>query len=151
MTLTADLRDYPGKIYAFLPAAIDKVSLDCTPRAAGGSNINYAVAVVDNKGQPINASFPIEIVLTSPSGLPVFHVDRAPQLPKLTAAYRIPVNAAPGAWKLKVRELISGTVSEATITVDAGATIQGSDDSRPVWVRDAQHIKTFVSGSDGRR
>ena len=87
MTLQADLRDYPGKIYAFLPAEISRVSLQCTPKIAGGRNIDYVVSVVDAKGKAINASFPIEITLTSPSGNSVFHVYRS-AAPTYSTAYR---------------------------------------------------------------
>ncbi|HWE03332.1 MAG TPA: sugar-binding protein [Tepidisphaeraceae bacterium] len=41
MSLDADLRDYPGKIYAFLPAAIARISLAATAKAAGGANIDF--------------------------------------------------------------------------------------------------------------
>src|SRR5260370_25942432 len=68
MSLHGDLRDYRGKIYAFLPAAIERVSLQCTNKAADGKNIDYAVSLLDAKGQSIDASFPIEVTLTDPAG-----------------------------------------------------------------------------------
>ena len=144
MTLNADLRDYPGKIYAFLPAAIKGVSLQCTPHVTGGKNIDYTVAVADDKGQAINASFPLEITLNNPSGEAVLHLNRA-AAPKFSGAYRVPCNAAAGDWKLTVRELISGTISQATITIEPGPGIAGTDDARLVWVRDAGQVKKFVA------
>ena len=46
---------------------------------------------------------------------------------------------------MKVRELISGAVGEATISVEPGEGIRGTDDSRQVWVRDAGKVKTFIA------
>ena len=102
MTLTADLRDYPGKIYAFLPVPIKAVSLQCTRRSAGGKNIDYRVAVADEKGQPINASFPLEITLTDPAGAIVQQINRA-AAPKFTGVYRLAANAAAGSGNCGAR------------------------------------------------
>ncbi len=144
MSLDADLRDYPGKIFAFLPAAIDKVALRATAKLTGGHNLDYAISVLDAKGQAIDASFPLDVTLTDPSGNVAFHVSRS-ATPEFHGVYPMPSNVAGGNWKLRARELISGCVSESNITVDAGTDPEAQVDSREVWVRDAAHVKNFLS------
>ena len=42
MSVTADMRETPGKILAFLPAAIERVNVRATPRVTGGGEIGRA-------------------------------------------------------------------------------------------------------------
>src|SRR5262249_46109136 len=91
--------------------------------------------------------FPIQITLSDPSGATVYEIYRA-ATPTYRAAYRIPANAAAGNWKLRVRELISGAATEATIAVSAGELPQAKLDDKPVWIHDAPAIKTFLMGKD---
>lgn len=144
MSLDADLRDYPGKIFAFLPAAIDKVALQATAKISGGQNLDYAVSVVDARGQIINGSFPVDVTLTDSAGQVALHVSRA-AAPEFRGVFPVPSNAPAGTWKLRVRELISGCVSESPIVIDSGNAIAGQVDVHAVWVRDSAHIKQFVS------
>lgn len=144
MSVSADMRDYPGKILAFLPSAIDKVALQATQKTAGGKAIEYSASVVDAGGQPIDASFPIEITLTDGAGNVVQQMNRA-AAPQFRSAYAVPANVTAGTWKLRVRELISGRASEASITVEAGAMEVAQVDARKVWVRDSANIKQFLA------
>ena len=144
MSITADLRDYPGKIFAFLPAAIDKVSLQATTKVAAGKTIEFTASVVDAAGQAIDSSFPLEITITDGAGKIVQRMNRA-AAPTFRAAYAVPTNIGSGTWKVRVRELISGCVSECAIAVEGGTGPQGQADARVVWVRDAEQIKKFVA------
>ena len=146
MTLAADMRHLPGKIYAFLPAAIDKVALAADARLAAGSDLSFRVGVAGPDGQPIDATFPIEITITDPEGNEQFHVYRAAK-PLHESAWRVPVNAAGGNWTLRVRELISGAVAEAIVAVAAAEqpAVVGRLDGRDVWIHQPDRVGRFVA------
>ena len=67
MTLQADMRSLPGKIFAFLPSAIDKVSLKATATLAAGTDLDFQASVANAAGETIDAAFPLEITLLDPS------------------------------------------------------------------------------------
>ena len=146
MTLQADLRHLPGKVFAFLPAPIDRVALKASAKLAAGTDVNFQAAVANAAGQPIDAAFPLEITLRDASGRPWLNVFRA-ATPSFQTAWRVPLNAPAGAWKLRVRELISGAVAEATVEVSAVAapTLAGKLDDRTVWVHDANRVREFLA------
>jgi len=145
MTLKADLRHLPGAVYAFLPAAIEKVVLQADARLAAGSDLNIRAGVAGPDGQPIDAVFPIEITITDPEGKNHLHVYRAAR-PLFETAWRVPVNAAAGAWMLRVRELIGGTVAEAAVEVAAAQrpAVVGRLDSRRVWIDEPEKVRGFI-------
>ena len=146
MTLKADLRHLPGAVYAFLPAAIEKVMLKADARLTAGTDLNIRAGVAGPDGQPIDAVFPIEITITDPEGKTHLHVFRAAR-PLYETAWRVPVNAAAGAWTLRVRELIGGTVAEAAVEVAAvqQPAVAGRLDSRRVWIDEPEKVRTFVA------
>jgi outer membrane protein assembly factor BamB len=145
MALAADMRHLPGKIYAFLPAAIDSVSLAADARLTAGSDLSFRAAVAGADGKPIDAIFPIEVTITDPEGREQLHVYRASR-PLYESAWRVPVNAAAGNWTLRVRELISGRVAEAAVAVAAVAqpAPTGRLDDRQVWINEPQMVGRFV-------
>ncbi len=146
MTLNADMRSIPGKVYAFLPSAIDKVALKTTAKLAAGTDLSFQASVANASGEMIDAAFPLEITILDAAGRERLHVYRSAK-PSFEMAWRVPANLAPGAWKLRVRELISGTVGEARIDVAAPAVpVAASLDTRPVWAHDPDRIHEFVTG-----
>jgi outer membrane protein assembly factor BamB len=142
-TLAADMRQYPGKIYAFLPAEIDRVSLRASATVQGGSAMQYAIDVRDAQGQVIDAGFPIEIQVLDPQGNVVHHIYRA-AAPQYAGAFTPGANAPAGVWKIRVRELISGAVAEAGVNVTAGSLPAAKIDERPVWLYDAAALRRFI-------
>ena len=146
-SLQADMRYYPGKIFAFLPAAIDRVKLEAAGAITSGDEINYRVSVVDSTGKTIDAGFPLEIRLIDPAGTLLYHVYRAAS-PEYRGAYTLPANSRSGDWKLRVRELISGVWSEATINVKPGDLPKAKLDERHVWVRDGDKITRTLAAGD---
>jgi len=145
MTLQADLRHLPGAVYAFLPAPIEKVVLQSDARLMAGTDLNIRAGVAGPGGRPIDAVFPIEITITDPEGKAHLHVFRAAR-PLFETAWRVPVNAAAGAWTLRVRELIGGTVAEAAVEVEAAQrpAVAGRLDSRRVWIDEPEKVRAFV-------
>ncbi len=149
MTLQADLRYYPGKVYAFLPAEIGSVALQAPASLVAGSDLNYQAAVHDKAGNPIDAGFPLEISLAPPAPRPpdppIFRV----AAPEARGVIRLPVNVPSGTWRLRVRELISGATAEAAIEVKvARDAARGTRDARPVWVDDAEKVRDFLAAKD---
>jgi len=155
MSLQADLRYYPGKLYAFLPAEIGRVALAAPAAVVAGSDLEYQVAVQDKSGAPIDAAFPIEVTLAPPSALPAgcrlpaadFPLYRA-AAPEHRSAIHLPASIPAGAWRLRVRELISGAVAEAAIEVRPGKAPSATLDTRPVWIGDAERVRDFLAGKE---
>ncbi len=145
MSLKADLRAYPGKVYAFLPAPIARVGLRATASVKAGEGIHHAVSVLDASGKAIDAGFPIEISLRDPAGGEYQTVYRA-ATPTYTGVLRLPVNVAAGKWTLRVRELISGAFAEMPISVTPGELPSATLDTRAVRVHDAARIQEFLVG-----
>ena len=146
MTLQADLRHLPGKVFAFLPSAIEKVALAATPKLTAGSDLTIEASVANAAGQKIDAAFPLEITVTDAAGKSWLHVFRSAK-PTFQMAWRVPVNSPAGVWKLRVRELISGAVTEATVEVSAPAapTLAAKLDTRTVWVNDEAEVQKFLA------
>jgi outer membrane protein assembly factor BamB len=144
MTLAADMRHLPGKIYAFLPAAIAAVTLEASSRLDAGSNLNFRAGVAGADGTTIDAAFPLEVTITDPEGNVRLHVFRAAR-PVYETAWRVPVNAAAGGWTLRVRELISGAVAEAAVEVAAAQqpAVTGRLDDRTVWIDEPERVGRF--------
>ena len=145
-SLQADLRYYPGKIYAFLPAAIGSVELKASAKVAAGADLDYQVAVLDEAGRPIDAGFPIEIALLPPSAAPIGGPVYRAAAPQYRGVYHVPVNVPAGVWKLRVRELISGAAAEASFEVTAGQAPAASLDGRTVWLHDTERLREFLRG-----
>ncbi|MBM4033122.1 MAG: hypothetical protein FJ291_15250 [Planctomycetes bacterium] len=145
MTLQADLRHYPGKIYAFLPAEIGSVALAAPAAVAAGSDLNYQVTIQDKSGAAIDAGFPLEVSLVPPapqaSGPPIFRA----AAPEHRGTIPLPANVPAGTWKLRVRELISGAAAEAAIEVKPGKAPAATLDARTVWAGDAERIREFLA------
>ena len=147
MSMRADFRHYPGKIYAFLPAEIDRVIVRSTPRLTAGADLQFSVEVADDDGDRIDAGFPLEMTIVAPDGRRHHHVYRA-ATPVFRDAWRVPVNAPEGTWELQVRELISGTVGVAEVSVE-GAEFPGGDlDERRVITHGQSGIKDLVSADE---
>lgn len=145
MTLQADLRYLPGKVYAFLPAPIKNVALEASPQLMAGTDLNFRASVAGPDGKMIDAAFPLEISLTDGTGKVWLNVFRSAQ-PKFEMAWRVPVNVAAGDWKLRVRELISGQVAESKVTVTAAKepAVSGKLDTQTVWVHEPEHVRKFI-------
>ncbi|MBM4039452.1 MAG: hypothetical protein FJ290_13150 [Planctomycetes bacterium] len=147
MSLKADMRAYPGKVYAFLPAPIARVDLRATASVRAGEAIHHAVSVLDAQGKTIDAGLPIEISLRDPAGGEWQTVYRA-ATPTYEGAFHLPVNVPAGNWTLRVRELISGSFAEMPIAV-GGASLPrdlpaATLDERTVRVHDAPRTQEFL-------
>ena len=144
MSLPIDLRHYPGKLYAFLPAAIESLILRAPAAIQGGRALSYEVAAAGPQGKRIDAGIPLEITLTAPSGKLLQKVYRA-GTPVYRGAYVVPANLRQGDLKLYVRELLSGTLAEATVKVTEGRLPRASKDARVARVHEPNRLRQFIA------
>src|SRR5262249_33641981 len=66
--IEADCGCLPGRVFALLPAAIDRVSLGGPDKVALGGAFRWSVAVQDNAGNPLRASIPLRVCLKDTAG-----------------------------------------------------------------------------------
>jgi len=144
MSLMVDLRHYPGKVYAFLPEAIESVVLRTPATVEGGRTLSYEVTAADAQGQQIDAGIPLEITFTASFGKPLQRVYRA-GAPAYRGAYVVPANLAQGDLRLRARELLSGTFAETTVKVTEGALPGASRDTRVVRVHEPERVQQFIT------
>jgi outer membrane protein assembly factor BamB len=146
MTLTADMRHVPGKIYAFLPAEIDRVVLSTPARAKAGANLDFEVSVADGSGKTINAGIPYELIIRSADQRILRHVYRA-AAPKHRDVYTVPANLPGSTIEFHVRELISGREVKVEVPVDGVKLSPASLVTRDVHVTDAARIRAVIENA----
>ncbi|MDA0837829.1 MAG: PQQ-binding-like beta-propeller repeat protein [Planctomycetota bacterium] len=143
MSLRVDFRQYPGKIFAFLPGEIAAVTLRLPEASQGGQVFSYEVFAADAEGNPVDAGIPFEITITAPGGRVIQHLYRA-GTPTYRSTYILPANIRSGSLKLRAREWISGKWAEAEIQVQPGNLEPAKLDDRMVRIHDASRVKRFV-------
>ena len=146
LQVQVDFRHYPGKILAFLPAAIDSLVLRAPQSVQAGSVVSYEAFVADAAGAAIEAAAPLEIAITAPSGKTLQRIYRA-SAPLCREAYHVPANIGGGTLRISVRELISGCKAEAAIEVAKGTLPPVQRDQDPVRLYDAERLKEFMTQS----
>jgi outer membrane protein assembly factor BamB len=144
MSLKADMRFVPGRIYAFLPSAIEGVQVQGASRAEGGVDWHYAVSVVDASGEGIDAGFPIELTIANAAGDELQHVYRAAD-PVYHGVYRVPVNGVADGMTLRVRELISGRETTVQVDVSGGGLPGGGLIDEDIFISDSDRIRNFLA------
>ncbi|HUS58589.1 MAG TPA: hypothetical protein VM141_08045, partial [Planctomycetota bacterium] len=150
LQVEVDFRSYPGKIMAFLPAAIDSITLRAPQNVQAGAVVSYEAFLADAAGNRIDATSPLEIDIIAPSGRTLQHVYRAAN-PVFQAAYHVPVNAGSGTLKIRVRELISGCKAEAAVEVAAGTLPLAQRDQDAVRLYDAEKLREFIAGASAAK
>jgi outer membrane protein assembly factor BamB len=147
MTLEADFRSCPGKIYAFMPQEIDRVELRVQPEVSAGAPLAYAVQVLGKDGTAIDAAFPLEITLSDAKGAVLQRIYRA-AAPAFSGVYAVPVNSVAGTVGIAVRELISGTRAEGSVAVQSGKMPRARLDTAAVRISDLELLKKFMRGTE---
>ncbi len=147
MQVTVDMRHLPGALWAFLPAPIEAVRLWRSPTPTAGQPLQYRLAVVDAAGATIDAGMPFEISILKPGGEVAHRLYRA-GTPTYQGVYALPINAEPGEWTLRARELISGQVAESRFSLQPGTATPAALDDRPVWLSRQQELAGFLAGKE---
>ncbi|NQZ66473.1 MAG: hypothetical protein HRT89_00250 [Lentisphaeria bacterium] len=142
-SIKVDMRTYPGKFYAFLPTAIDHLTIKTSP-AVAGQNMSFEISITDKSGKMIPAGFPVEIKLTNEKGQILRHVFRS-GTPVYKGIYRVPVNCPGNKIKLWARELISGSSCEATAAYIAKPFVPKKSANADVRISEIDKIKRFIN------
>ena len=119
------MRHYPGKIYAFLPAAVESVGLKASAAVRAGGTLRYEAASSTSRARPSTPVSRWRCASLDPAGATALEVYRA-ATPVLTGAYAVPANAPDGNWTLRVRELVSGAAAEAPVGGAGGEAPAGA-------------------------
>ena len=143
MELDADLRSSPGKIYAFLPAAIEKLSLKAKAPDAGGGDLVFEISALDAQGNLIDAGIPFEYEIRDANERILRHVYRTAD-PTYRQVYRVPVNLPAGKLSFRARELISGTTVEAEFSIGAGDFALPATKTPNLRIMQAARIRDFI-------
>ena len=77
--------------------------------------LNFTAYLADDQGEPITGAAPMELRLLSPSGEERYRLNRATREGFCRFELPLAANDAPGAWKVIVRELLSGKQSTRTV------------------------------------
>ncbi|SPD74302.1 hypothetical protein PITCH_A2250001 [uncultured Desulfobacterium sp.] len=123
-SITVTLGPAQGKLFAILPHAIKQVSFNMPTSIGRGEKCKIRGQVTDTTGFAIKGSVPLRIEVTDP-------LDRKTEYSRYAATsysgdriwdfsmdFLPAVNDAPGKWKFKISELLSGKKSEYKITVN---------------------------------
>jgi hypothetical protein len=164
----ADCRDLPARIFAVLPTAIDRVTLETPERVAAGRAFQWSVAVEDANALPIAASIPVRVRLLAADG-GVLDEQFVAAGSRGASGTMIACLNAPGENILEATELFSGKTIRTPIQTPSAAKLRFSgpvDDGAPVppqtkasgkvvgsfapaAERFGPHIKDMVLAGDG--
>ena len=143
-----DLSLSPFRILVSLPAPLAKLRVELPKEATLGQSVPLRVLPLDKAGKALNVRLPIEIGLFDSAGAALRKVYGT------TAAadeepFRVPATAgyAPGAWKLRVKDLVTGRVVESALQVRPADALPFGDAIHAlaaVDVQDAGLIREFI-------
>ncbi len=143
VALPVDFRFYPGKIYAFLPAATDAVALDVQTPAAPGAAVTYRVQVLDAAGRPLRAAVPLRIRVAS-GGRQFQELYRVAN-PDYAGSFAMPANLdAP--LTIAVQELLGGRCAEATVQPVTAELPRAQLNRATALITDGERIRAFLAG-----
>jgi len=115
--ITADMSVWPGSIIALLPGQVDAIKV-AAAQSTESDRMVLQVEVYDTIKRLIEAAIPLEITITDAAGAVRYHMYRtATNGVYRHTSLRVAANDAPGAWKIKVADLLSGIVAEASLDV----------------------------------
>ncbi len=118
LSFACDLGPGRGRLYLATSRPIAAVKATAPRSASAGDAVACSIAVVDPAGEPIDAVVPVEVEITDSRGEAAeFSGFYGARDGKIDLELDLPINAAPGPWKIHARELASGRTGEATITV----------------------------------
>ncbi|MBL9137791.1 MAG: hypothetical protein JNK85_18120 [Verrucomicrobiales bacterium] len=114
----AELSITPVRLFASLPAPIDRVQLVGPDRIQAGDELRWSVRVLDPGGATVPASIPIRVLLLDAEGQRIAEGYVAAGSDGATGTFMIPVNLAPGGLRLEAVEMIAGKGAVLGVAVD---------------------------------
>ncbi len=108
-----------GRVYLVTEAPLRRLACTAPERLKRGGRAMLKFAVTGPRGRMIPAVIPLEVRITDAAGDPVeFSGWYGAADGRLTVPLEPALNDAPGAWKVRARELASGLVVEKSITIE---------------------------------
>lgn len=148
----ADLQVQPCRIFAALPAAIDRVALKGPATCRAGQKVAWSLQVQDQAGRALAAAVPACVRLISKSGVVLDSIDVSAGSKGASGEFQVPVGLAAGDAVLEAQERFSGKAARLVVRVEAGvlpvreqvvATVAGAE-------AQAVNAATFLPGPDER-
>jgi outer membrane protein assembly factor BamB len=128
LTVPADLRTLPLRIYAVLPAPIGKVALAAREGSGGGQALKWSAAVRSAGGGQVPAvGVPIQVRLLDSGGrLLDASCGATSASGGFDGEFIVPINVTPGPLLLEAVELISGMKGTLEVAARPGQTPDGA-------------------------
>ena len=114
--IVADLRYLPLRVFAILPAAVDRVELRGPAAVNAGDDFAYRVFVHDERGTAIKASIPVRIRLLAAHEEVLYEMHGSAGSQGLAGQLTASLNSD-GPIMLEATELLTGITSRLSITV----------------------------------
>ena len=113
-----EFKDTTGKMFLVLPEALEKVVLKAPAQARRGETVTVSCAAFYRSGKKVSASLPLRFDVIDSCGQTTDDSTwHAAENGTVSATVALPLNAAPGRWKLKFTNLVSGHTAEKTINI----------------------------------
>ena len=113
-----EFKDTTGKMFLVLPEALEKVVLKAPAQARRGETVTVSCEAFYRFGKKVSTSLPLRFdVIDSRGQTTDDSTWLAAENGTVSATVALPLNAAPGLWKLKFTNLVSGHTAEKTINI----------------------------------
>ncbi|MDL5053517.1 hypothetical protein QQ056_08175 [Oscillatoria laete-virens NRMC-F 0139] len=143
-TLSLDMPAGDAAIYALMPAKIQSVQV--TAKTAP-SKVTISVEVLGEKA-PVDAVIPLELELLSPDGSLIKKFQRATKSGKFTETIDLGNAPMPGAYKIKVTELLGNLHAESAF--EPLSSVKDFATVAPVDVYDISHLQRTIKENSGK-
>ena len=119
LAFTADMERLGGTLVALYPAAVAKVLVQAPARMKRGAGAALKVSVLGAGGKPLAGTQPLQVEVLTPAGAwSEVTGAHATDAGVWTTQMKPAVNDPAGRWRVRVRELSSGTLGEAAVVVE---------------------------------
>jgi outer membrane protein assembly factor BamB len=118
-SINADFRSFPARLYAVLPATIDRVALRGPSTLTAGEAFDWSAQVLDATAKPIKASIPLRLRLLGANGAVLEERFLAVGSKGATGRMRLALNTTGSTLAMEATELFSGKTARASLTAKA--------------------------------
>lgn len=107
-----------GRVFMITERPIAGLRVQAPDQLSAGSTANISVAVLDDAGDALDAVVPVEVYIEDPNGRAAeFSGYYGAAQGQLHIEAHIAANDTPGMWRIRVRELASGSAADAYMRV----------------------------------
>jgi hypothetical protein len=117
--VVADLQYQPCRLFAALPAAIERVALSGPAACRAGQKLAWTLHVQDRDGSAIAAAVPAAVRLLAKDGAVLARADVSSGSKGASGELQVPLDAAAGEMFLEAQERLSGQAARLPVRLDA--------------------------------